>query len=434
MIRPVSDTDNHPAPTAPRLKRSLSLTLTTLYGLGTILGAGIYSLIGEVAGSAGMYAPVAFLVAAFIAGFTGLSYAELAARFPRSAGEAVFVQEGLGWPPLSTVVGLLIVLTGAVSSATLANGFVGYAQKLIELFTLPDFVEQAWYLHRLVIIVVTIGLMGALAAWGIRESVLAASLVTVIEIGGLLLILVVSGDSLATAPARLSELLPPPDAVAWNGILIGAFVAFYAFIGFEDMVNIAEEVEDPQRNLPRAIIIAVIASTLLYMLVALCAVLVYPPEQLSHSPAPMALLYERATGSTPWIITLISVFAVINGALIQIIMASRVLYGISREGWLPAVVGRVHPRTRTPLVATAIITGLVLMLAAPLSIRVLADTTSFIVLIVYILVNLSLLRIKLRRPTAAGVLPLPLWVPVTGLVASSVFVVMKLRELAGAMF
>jgi amino acid transporter len=170
------------------------------------------------------------------------------------------------------------------------------------------------------------------------------------------------------------------------------------------------------------------------MLVALCAVLVYPPEQLSHDPAPMALLYERATGRAPWIITLISLFAVINGALIQIIMASRVLYGISREGWLPAVVGRVHPRTRTPLVATAIITGLVLMLAAPLSIRVLADTTSFIVLIVYILVNLSLLRIKLRRPTAAGVLPLPLWVPVTGLIASSVFVVMKLRELAGGMF
>ena len=115
-------------------------------------------------------------------------------------------------------------------------------------------------------------------------------------------------------------------------------------------------------------------------------------------------------------------------------MASRVLYGISREGWLPAVVGRVHPRTRTPLVATAIITGLVLMLAAPLSIRVLADTTSFIVLIVYILVNLSLLRIKLRRPTAAGVRPLPLWVPVTGLIVRRVFVVMKLRELAGGMF
>jgi APA family basic amino acid/polyamine antiporter len=165
------------------------------------------------------------------------------------------------------------------------------------------------------------------------------------------------------------------------------------------------------------------------VLVALCAVLAYPPEQLSHSTAPMALLYERATGSAPWVITLISLFAVINGALIQIIMASRVLYGISREGWLPAVIGRVHPRTRTPLVATAVITGLVLMLAAPLSIRVLADTTSFIILMVYILVNLSLLRIKLRRPTVAGVLPLPLWVPVTGLIASSVFVVMKLREL-----
>jgi amino acid transporter len=428
----VRDINTYPPSPAPRLSRSLSLTLTTLYGLGTILGAGIYSLIGEVAGSAGMYAPVAFLVAALIAGFTGLTYAELAARFPRSAGEAVYVQEGLGWPPLSTLVGLLIVLTGTVSSATLANGFVGYAQKLVELFTVPEFVEHAWYLHRLVIIVISIGVMGALAAWGIRESVMAASFVTVIEIGGLLLVLAVSSDSLTTAPARYTELLPPLGAAAWNGILIGAFVAFYAFIGFEDMVNVAEEVKDPQRNLPRAIIIAVIVSTLLYMLVALSAVLAFPPEQLSQSQAPMAQLYEHTTGRSPWIITLISLFAVINGALIQIIMASRVLYGISREGWLPAAIGRVHPRTQTPLVATALITGCVLILAAPLNIRILADTTSFIILIVYILVNLSLLRIKLRMPTAAGVHPLPLWVPVTGLIASSGFVLIKLRELVAA--
>ncbi len=433
-MRRVSDTNHHLPSPAPQLKRSLSLTLTTLYGLGTILGAGIYSLIGEVAGSAGMYAPVAFLLAALIAGFTGLSYAELAARFPRSAGEAVFVQEGLGRPSLSTVVGLLIVLTGTVSSATLANGFVGYAQKLIELFALPEFIEQAWYLDRLVIIVITIGVMGALAAWGIKQSVMAASLVTVIEIGGLLLILLVSGDSLTTAPARVMELLPPLSTMTWNGILIGAFVAFYAFIGFEDMVNIAEEVEDPQRNLPRAIVIAIVVSTLLYMLVALSAVLAYPPEQLSQSQAPMAQLYEHATGRAPWVITLVSLFAVINGALIQIIMASRVLYGISQEGWLPAVIGRVHPGTQTPLVATAIITGCVLILAAPLNIRILADTTSFIILIVYILVNLSLLRIKLRRPTAAGVRPLPTWVPVIGLVSSMGFILMKLRELASVLF
>jgi APA family basic amino acid/polyamine antiporter len=430
MIGSVSDTDTTSSPPDLRLKRSLSLTLTTLYGLGTILGAGIYSLIGEVAGSAGMYAPVAFLAAALVAGFTGLSYAELAARFPRSAGEAVYVQEGLGWPPLSTLVGLLIVLTGTVSSATLANAFVGYAQKLIALFILPGFIEHAWYLDRLMIIVITIGMMGALAAWGIRQSVLVASVVTVIEIGGLLLVLLVNCDSLASAPARIAELLPPLSATAWNGILIGAFVAFYAFIGFEDMVNIAEEVKEPQRNLPRAIILAVIVSMLLYMLVALSAVLALSPEQLSHSQAPMAQLYEHATGHTPWVITLISLFAVINGALIQIIMASRMLYGISREGWLPARVGRVHPRTRTPLVATVIVTSGVLLLAVPLNIRVLADTTSFIILIVYILVNLSLLRIKRRAPAAAGVRPLPLWVPVIALIASAGFVAMKLHELA----
>ena len=143
----------------PTLRRSLSLPLTVFYGLGTILGAGIYSLIGEVAGSAGMYAPLAFVIAAVIAAFTGLSYAELSSRYPRSAGEAVYVQQGLGWPPLSTAVGLLIVFAGVVSSATLANAFVGYVQKLAILLSSPQFVADAWYLGRVPIMVTAILLM-----------------------------------------------------------------------------------------------------------------------------------------------------------------------------------------------------------------------------------------------------------------------------------
>ena len=271
--------------------------------------------------------------------------------------------------------------------------------------------------------------LGALAAWGIRESVIVASLVTVIEIAGLLLILFVSADHLADLPARLGDLMPPPSSVAWSGILLGAFVAFYAFIGFEDMANIAEEVRDPQRTLPRGIIIAILISTLLYLLVALCAVLALPPTELAASGAPMALIYEQGTGRAPWVITLISLFAVINGALIQMIMASRVLYGISRQGWIPACFGVVHARTRTPLLATAIITGMVTLLAIPLTLRTLADATSFIVLIIFTLVNLSLLGIKLRQPHAAGVTILPMWIPVLGLLCSGGFLLFKLGAL-----
>ncbi len=401
------------------LKRSLSLWLITFYGVGTILGAGIYVLIGKVAAAAGLYAPMAFLVAAVLAGLSAFSYAELSARFPKSAGEALYVQEGLGLRGLSILVGGLIILTGIVSAATIANGFVGYLHVFVAV---PD-----W----LAIALVVLGL-GALAAWGISESVIAATVITLLEIGGLLFILFIAGDSLGQLPERLPELLPPLDAGIWQGILLGAALAFYAFIGFEDMVNVAEEVKDPQRNLPRAILLALGISTLLYLLVALTAVLAMPPQELAASRAPRAAIYTHSTGESAMIISLISLFAVVNGALIQIIMSSRVLYGMSRTGWLHAALGVVHPFTRTPLLATALVTLVVLALALWLPLETLARITSFIVLVVFSLINLSLLRIKRRDPRPAGIRTIPGWVPWAGFSASSAFVIYQLLiQLAG---
>jgi len=398
------------------LKRSLSLWLITFYGLGTILGAGIYVLIGKVAANAGLYAPVSFLVAALLAGFSAFSYAELSARFPKSAGEAVYVEEGLHLRGLSILVGGLIILTGIVSAATIANGFVGYLHVFV---TIPD-----W----LAISAVVLGL-GALAAWGIRESVLAATAITLIEVGGLLFILAVAGGSLGQLPERLPELLPPLQAGIWQGILLGAALAFYAFIGFEDMVNVAEEVKNPERNLPRAILLALGISTLLYLLVSLTAVLSLPPEELAVSRAPLALIYSHTTGGSPVVISLISLFAVVNGALIQIIMSSRVLYGMSRAGWLHAALGNVHPFTRTPLLATALVTLVVLTLALWLPLETLARITSFIILIVFSLINLSLLRIKRRDPRPAGVRVIPGWIPWAGFLSSSAFVLYQLAAM-----
>ncbi len=305
---------------AAELERALSLPLLTLYGLGTILGAGIYVLVGKVAGYAGLHAPVAFLVAAGLAALTGFFYAELAARHPKSAGEAEYVQEGLRRRALSVLVGFLIVFTGLVSAATIANGFVGYLHVFVPV---PSGLAVALLVLAL----------GALAAWGIRESVWAATVITLVEIFGLVFILAVAGgQGLAALPARWPELLPPWEAAAWHGILLGGFLAFYAFIGFEDMVNVAEEVKDPQRVLPKAILWSIALATLLYLAVALLAVLALPPPALAASGAPLALLYERATGEPPTLISAISLFAVVNGALIQIVMSARVLYGMSREG------------------------------------------------------------------------------------------------------
>lgn len=392
---------NQPA----QLKRGLSLWLLVFYGLGNILGAGIYVLVGKVAASAGLFAPAAFFVASLVAAFTALSYAELVARYPLSAGEAVYVQKGLGLPALSLMVGLLIVLMGAVSAATIARGFVGYLDILIEV---PDAVA----------ITLLVLVLGMTATWGIVESVSIAALVTLVELLGLAMVLAVAGGNLFTIPERLPELIPPMDLVIWQGILFGAFLAFYAFVGFEDMVNVAEEVRNPVRNVPLAILIALGVTTLLYAAVSLTAVLTVAPQQLAASDAPLATVYEQATGSKPVALSIISIFAVVNGALIQIIMGSRILYGMSRQGWLPALFGRVWRKTQTPVAATIATAGTVLVLALWLPLITLAKSTSFLVLVIFSLMNLSLLRIKWRDPNPEGLRVVPQWVPAGGIMAS----------------
>ncbi len=382
----------------PALRRTLSLPLITFYGLGTILGAGIYVLVGKVAAVSGMYAPIAFVLAAVTAGLSAFTYMELCSRYPLAGGAAVYTQEGFRLRPLSILVGFLIVLSGLVSAATITRGFVGYFHVF---FDLPD----VW------IMVMTVIGLAILASWGIAQSVTAAAVATVIEVGGLLLIIAVAVPAFGDLPARLPELLPPMATLPWEGIALGGFLAFYAFIGFEDMVNVAEEVREPERNLPRAILLAIGVSTLLYLAVSLAAVLSLPLDELARSEAPLATMFERATGASPKIMALIGLFAVVNGALIQIIMAARMLYGMSREGWIPAMMGEIHEHTRTPILATALVSAAVLVLALALPLVTLAKVTSFAILAVFALISLALIRLKRRGPPAAGVYTVPQWVP-----------------------
>lgn len=255
------------------LKRSLSLPLITLYGLGTTVGAGIYVLVGEVASEAGMLAPVSFLVASCIVALTAFSFAELSSRYPKSAGEAVYVNEGLGIPALAVAVGFLVVFTGLVSAAAMANGFVGYLNELLEL-------------PRWLAIVLVATILGSIAAIGISQSVAIAAVITIIEIGGLLLVVWVARDALGEVPARLPELLPTADGALWGAILAGSMLAFFAFIGFEDMVNVAEEVKGVRRTLPIAIILTLGITTVLYMVIAVVTVIALPMETLAGAEAP----------------------------------------------------------------------------------------------------------------------------------------------------
>jgi basic amino acid/polyamine antiporter, APA family len=395
------------------LKRAFSLPLLTFYGLGTILGAGIYVLIGEVAGSAGIHAPLAFAIASVLAGFSAFSYAELSARYPLSAGEAVYTQRAFGKTWLAMMVGFLIVLIGMVSTATLVNGFVGYMQVFVHW--------PVWLIITLLVV-----LLVGVAMWGISESAWLAAATTLVEMSGLLLILWVALPQVEIESALRQSMDMSPNFTTLAGIFGGAFIAFYAFIGFEDIVNVAEEVRDPCRTLPRAVLLSLAVATLLYMAVAVVAVAILPPAELAKSDAPLALVYQQATGKAPLFIGLVGLAAVINGALIQIVMASRVLYGMAEQGWIPRWLSAVHPLTRTPLHSTSLIGAVILILALWLPLVTLAKITSLVTLVVFSLINLSLWRIKRYEPRPPGVMVFPVWLPIAGFFFSSIFALFQL--------
>jgi len=218
--------------------------------------------------------------------------------------------------------------------------------------------------------------------------------------------------------------MAPPglgDGAGWLALIGAAVIAFYAFLGFEDMVNVAEEIHDVQRNLPLAIIATLVLTTVIYAAVATVATLVLPPAELAASGAPLAAVYVAATGGSPALIGAISVIALLNGALVQIVMAARIFYGLARQDALPAAFGRVHPRRHTPVVATVVAAGavLVLVLALLFPLADLARATALVTLAVFAVVNLSLVRIKRRHGPAPGAPDYPIWLPAAGAAISA---------------
>ncbi len=397
----------------PTLKRSLTLPLIVLYGLGVTIGAGIYVLVGATAGVAGVYAPFAFVLAALVMLPSACSFAELVGRLPVSAGEAAYVRAGIGSQNLSVIVGLMVVSAGTVSAAAICLGSVGYIRQFIDL-------------PGVVLIPAVVALMTLVGAWGVRESVTFAAVMTMIEIVGLLV--VIAGGFMGASFVATIDVMPLPDGMTLMqigfGIMSGGVLAFFAFIGFEDLVNMAEETREPGRTLPRAIFLTLIISTSLYVLISIVAVLNVPVPQLAGAEAPLSLVFERTTGASPATISAIAIIATLNGVIVQIIMGSRVLYGLSQHGSLPSVFGYVHPVTRTPLVATGLIGALVLVLATFIPLKGLAELTSQITLTVFALVNLSLWNIKRRGdPVPAGTFVNPQWVPVVGMICCGLFLI-----------
>lgn len=395
-----------------QLNRSISLLLLTLYGLGTIVGAGIYVLVGKVAGFAGAYTGFAFLIAAIVAGLTGFTYAELSSRFPKSGGAATYVLHAFNRHWLAALIGWLLVLTGIVSAATISRGVVGYMGYFVHL---PS---------ELIIIGVITGL-GLIAIWGIKESVIAAAIVTCLEVGGLILVIVVASPSFEAILSHTYTILPPTTASFWPGIFAGAFIAFYAFLGFEDMVNLAEEVVKPEKNMPRGIILALVISTILYLLVVIVALSSLPLKQFIESSAPMSDLLAKHGKLSYWM-ALISLIAITNGALVQIIMASRVIYGMAKQGSTIKWLGYVYPRTQTPVRATILVMMVIIVFALALPITHLAQITSMLILSIFTLINVSLIKVKHHHPEHPGYINLPVLVPILGIITCLLLIVMQL--------
>ncbi len=410
-----------PSAGPPALRRALTLTHVVLYGLGVTIGAGIYVLVAAAASRAGMHAPIAFIAAGLLMGLTGLSLAELGVRMPVAAGEAAYARAAFRSERIAAFVGFLCIAMSLVSAATISVGAAGYIGVFVPL---PD----------KVLIAAVVLSMGAIAGRGIVESVSFAGLMTLIELGGLAMVIAAGFLFEPDVITRLPEMLPlTPDASVWSGIFTASLLAVFAFIGFEGIVNIAEEVKDPSRTLPRAIIYTLAITTVLYVLVMWVALIAVGPTELAASNAPIALVFERLTGASPRVMSAIAIVATLNGIVVNVIMASRIMYGLSRQGVLPQAFGQISSTTQTPLLSTAASVAIVLFFSLLLPIAQLADLSARITLAMFSLINLALLRIKMRDdPNPEGQFRCPRWVPLAGLLCCVLFILFDFVVLASS--
>lgn len=376
-----------------------------LYGLGTVVGAGIYVVIGEIVGIAGALAPLAFLLAALAAGFTALSYAELCTRVPESGGSASYVSAGFNSRLLSGLVGWGIVATGIVSAATIVTGFVGYSSVFVTI--------SKWWAVPLLT-----GILTGFAVAGIRQSSWFMALTTIAGVCGLLWVIGYGWNDLSYYPQQFEAALNDQDTSFASAIIPAGFLAFYAYIGFEDVVTLSEEAKDQKRAMPRAIWFTLIASLLLYLIVAATAVSVLSPDALGESAAPLVDIV-REKGANGYLLGAVSLAMIVNGAMAQIVMAPRVIHDLGkRRNAAPGWLAKVDEGTDTPIIATVLaglaVTGLALFFPT----EKLATWTSYIILTVFAVANLALVKLKLRGSADGATYNVPIFVPIAGTAVS----------------
>lgn len=367
------------------LKRGITPLLLLFFITGDMIGGGIYALTGEVGAVVGGAIWSAFLLALILAVFTAFAYAELVTKYPQAGGAASYVHRAFNVPFLSFMVAFAVVISGVTSAAALAVAFAG------------DYLSAFFSAPKLLTGFILIVVLGLINFRGISESVVLNALFTIIELFGLLLILIVGVTALANGqgePARALEFKDSAGSVPLL-ILAGAALSFYALIGFEDSVNVAEETRNPSRSFPRALFGGIAIAGVIYLLVTVVAAMVVPIGQLAGSSAPLLeVIKSGPLGIPPKLFSVIALFALANGALINMIMASRLVYGMGDQGVMPAVLSRVHAGRQTPWVAIVFTSVIALGLMATGDISELASTTVLLLLLAFIAVNISVLMLR----------------------------------------
>ncbi len=360
------------------LERALGLAGLTFYGLGIILGAGIYSVVGVAAGHAGSALWICFVISGLVALPTALSYAELATTYPRASAEFTYLRLALPrWPSVALVTGLLVALSAAATCGTVAIAFAGYLRTFVEI----PAAMGAWAL---------LVASAALNIIGVKESGWVNTACTLLEAGGLVLFTVLGATSSSFGEAF--------TAVPSLGVLSGAALVFFSFLGFENIANLAEEAKQPQRDLPRAILLSLGIATALYIMVALAAVTLMPPEQLAETQAPLTHAALAHSNRVAGALGGIALFSTANTALVAMLVGSRVLFGIAREAEIPKCLAALLPRRKTPWVATLVVAALAAALVPFGDVGVVASLSSFASLLSFVAVNVALIVLRYHEP------------------------------------
>lgn len=373
------------------LKRDVSLVTAVLYGVGIILGAGVYALVGQAAALAGNSLWLSFVIAAAVSAFTGLSYMELISMFPKSAAEYVYVKNAFKNKALAFNVGWIEIFADVIATSAVALGFAGYFNAI---FGTPIVITA----------LALVAIMSFINFWGIKESARLNTVFSIIEILGLVFVIIIS---FAFGHYGTVDYMEMPYGIA--GTLSAAALIFFAYIGFEDLANISEEVKNAKKNVPKALMFSLIITTVIYVLIGTAIVSIVDWQELATSNAPMAYAVSVVLGDQAFVImSIIALFATANTVLVGVIVGSRAFYGMSSGGSLPKILSRVHGKRHTPWVAVIVTMLLSMVFILFGHIDIVAGITDLGTFYIFIFVNAAAIALRYKMPKAKRMFKMPL--------------------------